>query len=192
MEMTKEMILGVLLGRRQAYSAVAARCSAAEVLHMKEIRDSKVYLELCPDWESFCATHLHMSDDTANRQIRLLENYGPTYFDIAQLTRISPATYRAIAPAIEENKLNYNGEAIALIPENAEKVSAAVAEMRKTITVKPAPEPPPPPDPVPTLQQRCIDLTLQIEEARRKNHRVEVRAALLYLLTRIDEIERAL
>src|SRR3712207_6739555 len=102
-----------------------------------------------------------MSDDTANRHIKLLEDYGATYFDIAQFTRMSPATFRAIAPSIDGDKLTHNGEAIALIPENAEKVAAAVAEIKKAIPVKPAvvkPAPPEPEDPVEAMSQKCFRL----------------------------------
>ena len=33
-------------------------------------------------------------------QIRLLEEFGPSYFELAQITRISAAVFRAMAPAV--------------------------------------------------------------------------------------------
>jgi hypothetical protein len=40
------------------------------------------------------------------------------------LTRVSPQTFRAIAPAIQDGALRYNGETIELNAENSRKVAA--------------------------------------------------------------------
>ena len=89
--MSDDLTLGRLLGRREAFNLVAARCSAAEAGQLREIRATKNYLD-CGDWEEFCWKHLQMSRENANRIIRLLEELGPQYFELAQLTRISPQT----------------------------------------------------------------------------------------------------
>src|SRR4051812_30691172 len=120
--MSDDVTLGRLLGRREAFNTIAARCSGAEAANLRELRATKNYLE-CRDWAEFCSKHLHMSRENANRIIRLLEHFGPQYFEVAQLTRISPETYRAIAPAIQDGALYTNGEAIALVPENADRVA---------------------------------------------------------------------
>jgi hypothetical protein len=65
--------------------------------------------------------------------IKLLEEFGPRYFELSQLTRVSPETYRAIAPVIENGVLRFNCEEIPLNAENSRKVAAAVAEMRSSI-----------------------------------------------------------
>jgi hypothetical protein len=39
-----------------------------------------------------------MSKPHASRLIRLLKVFGPSYFQLAQLTRISPADDRTLAP----------------------------------------------------------------------------------------------
>jgi hypothetical protein len=52
----------------------------------------------------------------------------PAYFELAQLTRISPEAYRPIAPAVTSQAICLNGEAIALVAENAGKVAAAARE----------------------------------------------------------------
>src|SRR5947207_15266108 len=119
--MSDDVAVGRLLGRREAFTIIAARCSAADAANLRQLRDQKNYLD-CKDWDEFCGQHLHMSKDSANRVIRLLETYGPQYFELAQLTRISPETYRAIAPSIKDGVLHKEGEAIALIPENADRV----------------------------------------------------------------------
>jgi hypothetical protein len=49
------------------------------------------------------------------------------------LTRVSPETFRAIAPAIQDGALHYQGEAIELNPENSRRVAAVVAELRSAL-----------------------------------------------------------
>ena len=49
------------------------------------------------------------------------------------LTRISPETYRAIAPAVKDGALHVDGEAIELNAENSRKVAAAVSRLRRAI-----------------------------------------------------------
>jgi hypothetical protein len=160
----EDFVLGRLLGRREAFGIVAARCSAAEAVQIREIRETKAFLNEAKDWMEFCPKFLNMSHDSANRIIRLLDEFGPRYFEMAQLTRISPKTYRAIAASIDEKGLNHNGEAIALIPENATKVAAAVAALRKTAE---SPEPPPAvePDPIAALEAECNALAAKIERS---------------------------
>ncbi len=62
-----------------------------------------------------------------------MEEFGAPYFELTQLTRVSPETYRAIAPVIQGNALQYQGEAIDLKPQNARRVAAAVADMRDAL-----------------------------------------------------------
>jgi hypothetical protein len=122
--------LGVMLGTRKAFAAVAGRCSAADAECIRRIRDQKLYLRRSASWTEFCPQFLGLSRTHANRIIRYLEEFGPDYFEVAQLTRITPEQYRAIAPAIRDRSIHVNGQAIALIPENSDRVTAAVAELR--------------------------------------------------------------
>ena len=117
--------LGVMLGSRKAFASVAGRCSAAEAECLRRVRDDKLYLGRAATWDGFCSQFLGLSKTHANRIIRYLEEFGPDYFEVTQLTRISPEQYRAIAPAIHEKNIHLNGEAIALIPENFDRVAAA-------------------------------------------------------------------
>jgi hypothetical protein len=133
-----DLDLGMILGRNQAFGLMAGRSAVAQAACLREIRDKKLYRNRCPDWDRFCREHLHMGRSQANHVIQLLNEFGPDYFELAQLTRISPETYRAIQPALQDKTLHVDGEAIALIPENAARVSAAVAQLRKAA----APEPP--------------------------------------------------
>lgn len=129
--------LGMMLGTRKAFAAVAGRCSAADAECMRRIREQKLYLTRAANWEEFCPQYLGLSKAQANRLIRYLEEFGPDYFEVAQLTRITPEQYRAIAPAIRDKSVYVNGEAIALIPENSDRVTAAVAELRRAVGPRP-------------------------------------------------------
>jgi hypothetical protein len=185
----EDLDLGRLLGRREAFTMVAARCSAADADCLRRIRDERLYLNHSKDWDEFCSQFLHICKSNANRLIRLLEEFGPSYFEVAQLTRISPATYRAIAPAVHDQALRHNGETIALIPENAEKVAAAVADLRKSS----APSAPPPADPIPALEKSCADLVGKIEGViALREYPNQVRAAICSLQTRLDMLSLSL
>ena len=122
--------LGEWLGRRQAFGTIAGRCSAAEAECLRRIRAGKLYLGRSANWSDFCITHLGMTKQNADRIIRLLEEFGPAYFQLSQLVRISTQTYRQIAPSVSEGGLRVNGDIIALDPSNSEKLAAAVAELR--------------------------------------------------------------
>ena len=187
--MTDDLALGRLLGRREAFTIVAARCSAADAALLQEMRQKKMYLGHAKDWGEFCTKHLHLSRENADRLIRLLEEFGPAYFEVAQMTRISPATYRAIAPSIRDQALHHNGEAIALIPQNAEKVAAAVAELRKTTVPPPAAAP----DPIEKLEKHCADLVTELEDVvDLRTKREYVRAVICSLRSKINRIELTL
>jgi hypothetical protein len=181
-DMTDDLILGRLLGRREAFNIVAARCSAADAALLRQMREEKLYLTLCSDWDEFCSKHLHMRKSNANRIIQLLNEFGPQYFEVAQLTRISPETYRALAPSIRDGALHTENEAIALIPENADKVAAAVAELRKP-AVKPAP------DPIAALRERCDEIVKRFAEIEAAGeHPGALREALRDVLIQLSRI----
>jgi hypothetical protein len=185
--MTEDLSLGKLLGRHEAFTLLAARCSAADAALLRQIREERLYLKHAKDWEEFCREHLHTSKPNANRLIHNLEEFGPQYFEVAQLTRISPKTYRAIAPAIRDQSLHHKGEAIALIPENAEKVAAAVAELRKK---EPATEPEPPANPIPALEKSCSEMVRRIEALiQLKKYPRQLQAVLVSLQLRLHHLE---
>jgi hypothetical protein len=123
--------LGTWLGRRQAFGMMAGRASAADAECLRYIRDHKLYKSRASNWPEFCARYLGASRTNVDRIIQQLEEFGPEFFQLTQLTRISPEAYRAIAPHVTKDGLRFGSEVIALLPENTEKVSAAVAELRK-------------------------------------------------------------
>lgn len=142
--------LGTVLGQNQAFGLMAGRCSAAQAEALLRLREEKLYLHCVSTWKEFCSRFLRMSQKQADYIIRLWQEFGAGFFELAQLTRISAQTYRAIEPAIRDGALHFNDEAIELDPENAQRVAAAVAELRRTI---PAAE-----KPAPTLQERLAGL----------------------------------
>ncbi len=125
--------LGVALGQSHAFGMVAGRCSAAQAEGIRRLRDEKLFKQCCEKWEDFCPQYLKMSRAEADRMIRLLEEFGPAYFELTQLTRVSAETYRALQPAIRDGSLHYQGEVIEITPENSRRVAAAVAELRRAI-----------------------------------------------------------
>ena len=58
---------------------------------------------------------LKISGSEADKIIRLWEEFGASYFELAQLIRISPEGYRAIEPAVKDGALHHEGEAIELM-----------------------------------------------------------------------------
>jgi hypothetical protein len=133
--------LGVVLGQNQAFAIIAGRCSAAQAAGLQRLREQRLYKSCTPHWEEFCAKHLKMSRGEADKIIRLWEEFGAGYFELAQLTRISAETYRGIAPSVKDGALHFHGESIELNAENSRKVVAAVAELRRALPAKkPAPQ----------------------------------------------------
>ena len=119
------------LGRREAFSLTAGRCSAADIECMRRIRDHKLYLGRAESWPEFCVEHFHMGERNANRLIGLLEKYGAEYFHTAQITRIFGSEYRAFSPTTGTRGIESNGESIPLTPENSERIAEAVLSLRQ-------------------------------------------------------------
>jgi hypothetical protein len=129
--------VGITLGQTHAFGLVAGRCSVAQAEAIRRLREEKLYRTCAEKWDDFCPRYLKMSRSEADRTIKLLEEFGPVYFELSQLTRISPEAFRAISPAIENGVLHCNGEAIPITPENSRQVAAAVAELRRAIPKAP-------------------------------------------------------
>jgi hypothetical protein len=117
------------VGRREAFAMTAGRCSAAEAESLRRLRDEKKYRDLGMTWEEFCAKRLGVSRRQIDRTIRLLDEFGPAYFHVAQMAHVNAEEYRAIAPHVSGEGVRVDGAVIALLPENSEQVSAAVAEL---------------------------------------------------------------
>jgi hypothetical protein len=160
--------LGVALGKNQAFGLVAGRCSAAQAAMLVRLRQEKKYLLCAANWREFCTSFLKISGSEADRMIRLWEEFGPEYFEIAQLMRISPNGYRAIAPAVKDGALHHNGEAIEFDAENSRRLAAAVSELRGS---KPAKKQKPQlamHERIAALDRRCSWIIAEFEEISRR------------------------
>jgi hypothetical protein len=82
--------LGSVLGQNQSFGLIAGRCSAAQAASLQRLRDGRQYKRLAPNWRAFCTQYLKMSQTQVDQIIRLWEEFGAGYFELAQLTRISP------------------------------------------------------------------------------------------------------
>jgi hypothetical protein len=109
------------------------RCAAADAECLRLIPDRRLFVELALSWDGFCRVHLHVSRQKIDRQIWLLNEFGPAYFQVAQLTHITPNDYRAIASHITAEGLHVAGGVIALLPENTQQVSEAVAKLKRIV-----------------------------------------------------------
>jgi hypothetical protein len=126
--------VGNWVGRRQALALVAGRCSAADAEILCEIRENKLFLTMEQTWDDFCVRRLGASRSYVNRVIQQFRALGPNFSKLNCLTPIKPAEYRRLAGAVTEDGLFYGGEVIALEPENAAKLAAAVEALRREAT----------------------------------------------------------
>ena len=157
------LTLGVALGENVAFGVVSGRTAAAQAACLQRVRDEKLFQALEPSWEQFCPKYLRISRAEADRTIRLWEEFGSGYFEMAQLTRISAEAYRAIAPAVKDGVLHVDGEAIELNAENSRKVAAAVSRLRRAIPGRTVLR-----NPIEDLRRRSIALVQEFEEIARK------------------------
>ena len=131
--------IGTWLGRRQAFSLMAGRCSAADAKCLRELRESKKYKLLGLTWEACCKQRAGIGRSTADQIIQNLEEFGPEYFVIAQVTGISAGEYRRIRGAICNHALLHGGEEIPIEIENASRLTIAVEALRRESAALPGP-----------------------------------------------------
>lgn len=123
--------LATWLGRRQAFGLMASRCSAADVECLRMIRERKLYKSKAANWPEFCERYLGLSKAYANRLIQQLDEFGPNYFHISQMMRISADSYRAIAGAVREDGIEFGGDKIPISAEHSQRIVEAVNSLRK-------------------------------------------------------------
>ena len=194
-DVTNALDLGVILGNNQAFGLVASRCSAAQAAGLARLREEEKYKSVTPRWRDFCSRFLRISGAEADRVIRLWKEFGAGYFELAQLTRISPDVYRAIAPSIRDGALLSHGEAIQLNVENAQRLASAVAEVREQTR---APKPKPqltPHERIVDASQRAATLVAELEQLAMKERGgadwLEFTALVSRLATALRRLELA-
>lgn len=132
--------LGKWMGRREAFGLIAGRCSAAEVESLRRIHDDRLYEGLHCTWDEFCARNLGVAPRTVERDLANLRRFGPAFFTLRQLTRVSVREYQAIAPQVSEDGVRVNGAVVALLPENSEALAGAVKTLLEGKAPAAAPE----------------------------------------------------
>jgi hypothetical protein len=128
--------LGEWLGRKQTFGLIAAKAAAADIECLRHIREKKLFRAKGVDWAEFCQEYAGVTRSYADRLIRQLEEFGPNYFHLSQIVRISPADYRKISPAVTDEGIAFGDETIVISPENSQKVVEAVNELRAAIPAK--------------------------------------------------------
>jgi hypothetical protein len=131
METPREWIdAGAWVGRQQAFAVIANKCSAAQALCLKQVRETRLFEKLGLTWEEFCKEYAGTSRENADRLIRQHEEFGEAYFRLSEIARISPETYRQIAGQVSDEGLEFDGAKLALIPENGPRIRAAILTLR--------------------------------------------------------------
>lgn len=138
MDSEKQVALGSWLGLQQAFSTVAGSCSAARAQCLKQVRESKMLDEVGLTWEEFCKDYAGISRPHADSLIRQYDQFGDAYFRLSEIARISPRAYQQIAPRIHGNSIEIDGVKIAIAPENAPRIRAAVEALRNQARSAPA------------------------------------------------------
>jgi hypothetical protein len=177
------LALGYALGQSHTFGLVAGRSLAAQAQGIRMLREQKQYKQCCERWEDFCPKYLNMSRVEADRIIGRLEEFGPAYFEVSQVTRISAETYRAIAPAVSDGVLHHNGEAIPIDAENSRRVAKAIAEIRSALPKKSAAE-------LSELAREVKDISREPDLQRRIHHLAERCIAIVAELDKIGRDER--
>ena len=169
METPREWIdAGAWVGRQQAFAMIANRCSAAQALCLKQVRETRLFEKLELMWDEFCKEYAGISRENADRIIRQHEEFGEAYFRLSEIARISPETYRQIASQVSEEGLEFDGRKLALIPENGPKIRAAIQTLRAQLQeVRDANQPA-----SPGITQLLIRLDALLEEVANMSRRL--------------------
>ncbi len=176
--------LGVILGQSHAFGLLSGRCSAAQVEALQRIRDQRRYKSCTPSWRAFCTEYLKISGAEADRYIRIYQEFGAAYFELAQLIRISAETFRLIEPSLKDGALHHRGETISLRPENCAEIAAAVAEIR-AVAPRKAPKPLAMHERIQALDRRCTSILAEFQEISHKESHGENWLQFTSLLTRV-------
>jgi hypothetical protein len=169
METPREWIdAGAWVGRQQAFAVIANKCSAAQALCLKQVRETRLFEKLGLNWEEFCKEYAGISRENADRLIRQHEEFGDAYFRLSEIARISPETYRQIAGQVSDEGIEFDGGKLALTPENAPQIRAAIQTLRAQLKqARDASQPA-----VPGIIQLQIRLDALIEEISRMARRI--------------------
>jgi hypothetical protein len=126
---------GAWVGRQQAFAVIASKCTAAQALALKQVKESRSYVSLGLNWEQFCHQHAGISRSYADDLIARLDEFGDAYFRLCEIARISPETYRGIAGTVTvtADSIEIDGEALPLTRSNTARIRSAVKRLREQL-----------------------------------------------------------
>jgi hypothetical protein len=128
--MTDSFYLGTWLGRRQGFQALSGQALASDACCLRYIRDNRLYRTKSENWPDFCDQYLGVNRSQIDRLIQCLDEFGDPYFNLSQLIRISPQTYRALLPHMTPEGLEHNGEIIPIAFDYVPRLNAAINAIR--------------------------------------------------------------
>ena len=167
MDTEKNRDLGSWTGLQKAFAAVAGSCSAARAQCLRQVRDSKMLDDLGLTWDESCTDCAGISRRHADHLIQQYAQFGDAYFRLSEIARVSPKTFQKIAGHLTSDNvsdaLEIDGRKLALIPENAAKIRAAIHSLRSQVRHSPAA--PRPPAGVVELQIRVDALSADLDKA---------------------------
>jgi hypothetical protein len=167
MDSEKHIDLGSWTGLQNAFAAVAGSCSAARAQCLKQVRDSRMLDDLGLTWDEFCQDYAGISRRHADSLISQYDHFGDTFFRLSEIARVSFKTFRQIAGHVVSDNggdaLEIEGQKLALVPENAARIRAAIQSLRNQVRRPPAP--PRPSAGVIELQIRVDALAADISRA---------------------------
>ena len=143
MDSQKQLDLGSWVGLQKAFANVSSGCAAARAQCLKQVRDSHLLDDLGFTWEEFCTEHAGISRRHADHLIQQYERFGDAYFHLTEIAPVSPRTFQQIAAQVTPDTIEINGQPLALTPENAPKIRAAIQLLRHQVQ-HPAQDPRPP------------------------------------------------
>jgi len=194
MESEKHIDLGRWLGLQTAFATVSGSCAAARAQCLRQVRDSHLLDELGLTWDEFCKEYAGIGRQHADSLIRQHENFGDAYFRLTEIARISPKTFQQIAGHVDGDTIEIEGEKVALTPENAPKIRAAIQSLRSQVRRPPAPERPP--AAIVELQIRVDALAADVASAVRAlnplQDRTCLRALAAYAMNKFRVLSRQL
>jgi len=131
MDTQKHIDLGSWVGLQQAFAILAGNCSAARAQCLKQVRDSNMLDDLGLTWEEFCTLHAGISRRHADNLIHQYERFGDAYFRLTEIAPVSPKTFQQIAAQVTPDTIDVDGQPLALTPENAPRIRAAIQSLRR-------------------------------------------------------------
>jgi len=122
-----------ITARQQVFAMFASKCLYAQAVCLREIHDTKAYQHLGLTWEEYCTQHAGISRPHAESIIKRLEEFGEAYFRLCAVVRVSPDLFRELRDRVTAETIELDGEMIALVPENTQKIRAGINRLRDEI-----------------------------------------------------------